>query len=101
MSPFYPHDGIPIPYSDGMTAMSVEDICQGLKVFENEDVNLESFTNATMTHRAQTWLSKRSSQRGLWNGGVRLSFGANPNLSALLQMGIRQCAGGTLHCRKD
>jgi hypothetical protein len=33
-SPFYPHGGIPIPFSPGHTAMSVEGIWQGLKVFE-------------------------------------------------------------------
>lgn len=54
LSPFYPHGGIPIPFSDGMTAMCVEGIWQGLKVFENEDVNFESFTNATMKNLKRT-----------------------------------------------
>ncbi|WP_286437690.1 hypothetical protein [Bacteroides acidifaciens] len=54
LSPFYPHGGIPIPFSEGMTAMCVEGIWQGLKVFEHEDVNLESFTNATMKNLKRT-----------------------------------------------
>lgn len=54
LSPFYPHGGIPIPFSCGMTAMCVEGIWQGLKVFEHEDVNLESFTNSTMKNLKRT-----------------------------------------------
>ena len=34
LSPFYPHGGIPVPFSDGYTATCVEAIWQGLKVFE-------------------------------------------------------------------
>lgn len=49
LSPFYPHGGIPIPLeSNGLTATCVEAIWQGLKVFESEDVNFETFKNATM-----------------------------------------------------
>ena len=49
LSPFYPHGGIPIPLeSKGLTATCVEGIWQGLKVFEGEDVNFESFNNTTM-----------------------------------------------------
>lgn len=49
LSPFYPHDGIPIPLeSNGLTATCVEAIWQGLKVFESEDVNFETFKNDTM-----------------------------------------------------
>ena len=36
LSPFYPHGGIPVPFSEGITAECVEGIWQGLKVFENE-----------------------------------------------------------------
>jgi hypothetical protein len=38
-SPFYPHGGIPVPNSPGTFAMSVEGLWQGLKVFENEDID--------------------------------------------------------------
>jgi hypothetical protein len=34
-SPFYPHGGIPVPFSPGHTSVSVEGIWQGLKVFES------------------------------------------------------------------
>lgn len=38
-SPFYPHGGIPIPNTPGQTAQSVEGLWQGLKVFEQEDID--------------------------------------------------------------
>ena len=31
LSPFYPHGGIPVPFSEGYTATCVESIWQGLK----------------------------------------------------------------------
>ena len=39
LSPLYPHGGIPIPNSGYETASCVEAIWQGLKVFENEDID--------------------------------------------------------------
>ena len=45
LSPFYPHGGIPVPFSDGVTAESVEGIWQGLKVFEDEGVDTAVFRN--------------------------------------------------------
>ena len=39
MSPFYPHGDIPVPFSQGYTAACVEAVWQGLKVFEDEDVD--------------------------------------------------------------
>lgn len=55
LSPFYPHGGIPIPgESHGMTAMSVEGIWQGLKVFQNTGICLESFQNSTMKNLKRT-----------------------------------------------
>ena len=48
LSPFYPHGGIPVPFSEGYTAMCVEGIWQGLKVFENEDVDISMFGNDIM-----------------------------------------------------
>lgn len=38
-SPFYPHGGIPIPNTPGVFAQSVEGLWQGLKVFEQEDID--------------------------------------------------------------
>ena len=48
LSPFYPHGGIPVPFSEGYTASCVEAIWQGLKVFEGCDVDLSLFHNNTM-----------------------------------------------------
>lgn len=38
-SPFYPHSGIPVPFSPEKFSMTVEGIWQGLKVFETTDVD--------------------------------------------------------------
>lgn len=48
LSPFYPHGGIPVPFSEGYTATCVEAIWQGLKVFEGADVDTSLFLNNTM-----------------------------------------------------
>jgi hypothetical protein len=48
LSPFYPHGGIPVPFTEGMTATCVEAIWQGLKVFESADVDVSLFNNGTM-----------------------------------------------------
>jgi hypothetical protein len=47
-SPFYPHGGIPVPFSPGATATSVEGIWQGLKVFEKAGVDPATLQIATM-----------------------------------------------------
>lgn len=49
LSPFYPHGNIPIPFSNGLIAMSVESIWQGLKVFERADVDRETFQKESMS----------------------------------------------------
>ena len=54
LSPFYPHGGIPVPFSDGRTAMCVEGVWQGLKVFETSGVDTSSFTNGTMRNIKRT-----------------------------------------------
>lgn len=48
LSPFYPHGNIPVPFSEGHTSTCVEGIWQGLKVFENEDIDISMFLNDTM-----------------------------------------------------
>lgn len=48
LSPFYPHGGIPVPFSDGYSASCVEAIWQGLKVFEHCDVDTTLFYNTTL-----------------------------------------------------
>lgn len=47
LSPFYPHGGIPVPFSFGVTATCVEAVWQGLKVFEGAGVDTEMFKNAS------------------------------------------------------
>jgi hypothetical protein len=42
-SPFYPHKAIPVPFSADWTSASVEGIWQGLKVFEQADVDPSKF----------------------------------------------------------
>lgn len=54
LSPFYPHGGIPVPFSKGYTATCVEAIWQGLKVFEGCDVDVEMFQNDTMKNIKRT-----------------------------------------------
>lgn len=54
LSPFYPHGGIPVPFSEGYTATCVEAIWQGLKVFESCDVDIELFQNDTMKNIKRT-----------------------------------------------
>ncbi|MEM6772145.1 MAG: hypothetical protein AAF597_16340, partial [Bacteroidota bacterium] len=53
-SPFYPHGGIPIPFSPGQYAASVEGIWQGLKVFNEHDVDTSKFRNRTMKGMKRT-----------------------------------------------
>ena len=54
LSPFFPHGDIPVPFSDGLTSMSVEGIWQGLKVFDTVGVDKDSFKNATMKNIKRT-----------------------------------------------
>ena len=53
-SPFYPHGGIPVPFSEGITSMSVEGIWQGLKVFNTVDIDTSCFRNDTMKNLKRT-----------------------------------------------
>lgn len=54
LSPFYPHGGIPVPFSEGITATCVEAVWQGLKVFESADVDADVFSNNTMKNIKRT-----------------------------------------------
>jgi hypothetical protein len=47
-SPFFPHGGIPVPFSPGQVSMSVEGIWQALKVFERADVDPSKLSIITM-----------------------------------------------------
>lgn len=54
LSPFYPHGGIPVPFTENMYATCVEAIWQGLKVFESCDVDVALFKNDTMKNIKRT-----------------------------------------------
>lgn len=54
LSPFYPHYGIPVSFSEGYSATCVEAIWQGLKVFESCDVDTTLFQNDTMKNIKRT-----------------------------------------------
>jgi hypothetical protein len=49
LSPFFPHGGIPVPFSTGITSQTVEGIWQGLKVFENHDIDMRKFEISSMS----------------------------------------------------
>jgi hypothetical protein len=49
LSPFFPHGNIPIPFSENYLSESVEGIWQGLKVFENEDIDQAKFKVKNMS----------------------------------------------------
>jgi hypothetical protein len=72
-SPFYPHGGIPVAFTPGRTAASVEGIWQGLKVFERADVDPAKLDLRTMTgikRSARTLGAVRGHREGL--AGTRL-----------------------------
>lgn len=48
LSPFYPHGGIPVPGNTCYTSYSVEGVWQGLKTFEGEGIDINTFRNNTM-----------------------------------------------------
>ncbi len=54
LSPFYPHGGIPVPNCPGVTAECIEGIWQGLKVFQNVDIDISSFKNNSMKNIKRT-----------------------------------------------
>ena len=56
LSPFYPHGDIPIPFSGEYTAMSVEGIWQGLKVFEKTGIDPQMFRNRIMKNLKRSTL---------------------------------------------
>lgn len=76
LSPFYPHGNIPIPFSDGKTAMCVEGIWQGLKVFEKEAIDIKMFSNDTMKNIKRTVrkFGKPLGHRKGINGDVLLNY---------------------------
>lgn len=43
LSPFYPHGEIPVPFTEGVFSFSVEGIWQGLKTFQDSDIDTSKF----------------------------------------------------------
>ena len=56
LSPFYPHNNIPIPFTpiEQHTASCVEAVWQGLKVFQYHDVDITALRNDTMQNIKRT-----------------------------------------------
>lgn len=54
LSPFFPHGDIPVPFTPGRVAQSVEGIWQGLKVFETSDVDPTRFDVTSMSGLKRT-----------------------------------------------
>lgn len=76
LSPFYPHGDIPVPYTNELVKAScVESIWQGLKVFENEDIDISVFNNATMSN-----IKRTTRKHGKIMGHKRGPYGSNDNL---------------------
>ncbi|MFD0853545.1 DUF6939 family protein [Actinomadura adrarensis] len=63
LSPFYPHGGIPVPFSPGVTGQSVEGIWQALKVFDGEDVDASKLEITAMRGLKRT-VRKHGAVRG-------------------------------------
>ena len=53
-SPFYPIGGVPVPFTEGLVAVSVEGIWQGLKVFEDADIDTSFFSKREMKNFKRT-----------------------------------------------
>ena len=53
-SPFYPIGGVPVPFTEGLVAVSVEGIWQGLKVFEDADIDTSFFSKREMKNLKRT-----------------------------------------------
>ncbi len=75
-SPFYPHNQIPIPFSEGHFGQSVEGIWQGLKVFETEDIDISKFniTNMKGLKRTVRKFGKCFGHRNGINGDFLLNY---------------------------
>lgn len=75
-SPFYPHGGIPVPFSPGYFSMTVEGIWQGLKVFDSADVDPSKLTITNMKgiKRTQKSYGKVLGHRSGLTGDKLLSY---------------------------
>ena len=53
-SPFYPIGGVPVPFTEGLVSVCVEGIWQGLKVFEDADIDTSFFSKREMKNLKRT-----------------------------------------------
>jgi len=76
-SPFYPHGGIPVPFSLGEFSMTVEGIWQGLKVFETTDIDPSKLLISDMKgiKRSERKYGKVLGHRAGLTGDQLLSYG--------------------------
>jgi len=72
-SPFYPIGNIPIPFSPNKFSQSVEGIWQGLKVFENSEVDESKFKITSMKGLKRT-VRKFGIPKGHRNGNKLLDY---------------------------
>lgn len=113
LSPFYPHGGIPVPFSDGIRSMSVEGVWQGLKVFENgtgidRSSLLQCHHEGDQAHLSHQRAHERSSKGCVRYGISRLYRGQKTHLCAHIFLDARKqvCRtgpenslhGGKPHC---
>ncbi|SRR5579883_241245 len=75
-SPFYPHGGIPVPFSPEIKSASVEGVWQALKVFEKADVDRSKLTVTSMKgiKRSSRSLGRVLGHRAGINGSQLLSY---------------------------
>lgn len=76
-SPFYPHGNIPIPFSKNKFSMTVEGVWQGLKVFQDNDVDKSKFhiDNMQNIKRSERKFGKVIGHRKGINGKELLEYG--------------------------
>lgn len=63
LSPFYPHAGIPVPFSS-LTAESVEGLWQGLKVFRRSDGAIEDIDTRCLNNKTQKGIKRTLRAKG-------------------------------------
>jgi hypothetical protein len=76
LSPFFPHGGIPVPFTPGVTSQSVEGVWQALKVFAQADVDAAKLAVTSMRgikHTAASFGPPLGHRRGL-HGTVLLGY---------------------------
>src|SRR5690349_6850809 len=76
LSPFYPHGDIPVPFSSEHHSKSVEGVWQGLKVFENADIDISKFQIESMQglKRSERKLGKVQGHRKGVNGKELIDY---------------------------